>query len=315
VGDWERWAKYPISVAESMGALVGDDFIIVSGFAGAFTNVTTQVYAYNTRILNSVWRQLDDVPVPGFTHAAYAVAGLKMYICGAYVGPTPGPDSKICLKFTPTAPSGQQWSFLPEMTASRGGGGLNHIKETNSIIYSAGATRRNGKTIDYNTTYELYLDNPAGGWIRRADIPYKGNHASHVTAYYQGKPRYYWAGGQLQQNESLGNQNDLVEWDQDTKTWIRRAYMPLPRGHASSSTVAYGCGFLMIGGAINTGTKTPDISYYGVDSDTWTKIGDLTQKMNTPVCDIIRNLNNSDWVYCQSGPVNSTFNWRRRISV
>jgi hypothetical protein len=295
--------------------MIGDDFFIISGFTGEWTNVTKKVFGYNTKAIGAAWRPMDDVPVPGFTHAAIAVDGLVMYLCGAYVGGTPGPDSKICMKFTPYAPSGLQWSFLPDMPDGRGGGGLNHIKETNSIIYATGATRRNGVTTDFNTTWELFLDNLAAGWIRRADIPYKGNHASHVTAFHQGRPRYYWAGGQLEQQEWTGNQNDLVEWDQPTQTWIRRANMTLARGHASSSTIAYGCGFLMIGGAINTGTKTPDVAFYGIYNDQWTSIGNLTKKMNTPVCDIVRGVNGSDWVYCQSGPINNTFNIRRQITI
>jgi N-acetylneuraminic acid mutarotase len=315
VGKWEKWEPYPLTLAESMGAMVGDDFLIVSGFWKDWSIVTKEVYAYNTKDPNAKWRKMDDVPVPGFTHAAYAVDNLVMYICGAYVGATPGPDSKICLKYDHTAAKGRQWSFLPELPEGRGGGGLNHIKETNSIVYSVGATRRDHKTTDYSTTFELDLDNLSAGWTRRADCPYKGNHVSHVTAYYQGTPHYFWAGGQLEQNESKGNQDDLVEWDQSSKTWIKRADMLFARGHASSSTVAYGCGFIMIGGAINTGTKTSDISYYGVDSNKWTKIGDLPFKMNTPVCDIVRNVAGSDWIYCQTGQIGGVYSWKRRISL
>jgi N-acetylneuraminic acid mutarotase len=272
------------------------------------------VYAYNTKDPSAKWREMDEVPVPGFSHASYAVDKTIMYVCGAYVGPTPGPDSRICLKYNHNAPKGQQWSRLPDMPESRGGGGLNHIKETNSLLYSGGATRR-GMTIDYNTTFELDLDNLSAGWVYRQPLPYKGNHLSHVTAYYQNKPRYYWAGGQIAQEEAYGNQKDLFEWDQASKTWIRRADMPLPRGHASSSTIAYGCGFIMIGGAVNGNDKTTNISYYAINTNTWIKIGDLPLKMNTPVCDIVRNVAGSDWVYCQTGPVSVSFSWKRRISL
>ena len=297
-----------------MGAMVGDDMVLVSGFSGSFSKVTKKVYAYNTRDPKATWREMDDVPVPGFSHASYAVDGLILYICGAYVGRTPGPDSKVCLKFTPASPKGKQWIRLPDMPEGRGGGGLNHIKETNSLVYSAGATRT-GKTIDFQTTFELDLDNLSAGWTKRQDIPYKANHISHVTAYYQGKPHYYWAGGQIQQSESNGNQDDLFEWDQATKTWIRRADMPLSRGHATASTVAYGCGFIMAGGAINTGSKTDDISYYGIDTNKWTKIGKLPEEINTPVCGIVRNVTGSDWIYCQTGKVGGEFSWKVRIST
>jgi N-acetylneuraminic acid mutarotase len=315
VGSWEEWEEYPLEVAESMGGMVGDDFLVVSGFEGEWTDVTRSVYSYNTKDPNAKWQKMDDVPVTGFTHAAFAIVGKIIYICGMYVGGTPGPDSKICLKYNHAASAGSKWSFLPELPDGRGGGGMNHIKESNSLVFSIGSTRRSGETIDYKTTWELDLDDLTTGWVKRADCLYTGNHVSHVTAYHKGKPHYYWAGGQIEQEEESGNHNDLVEWDQATKTWIRRANMKKSRGHASSSTIAYGCGFLIIGGAVNTGSKTTDISWYNIETDTWSKVGDLKSSINTPVCDIVRNLNGSDWIYCQTGHVSGTYNWKSKITL
>jgi N-acetylneuraminic acid mutarotase len=315
VGDWEKWDKYPINVAESMGAMVGDDFVIVSGFTRSWNSVTTKVYAYNVRDANAKWREMDDVPVPGFHHAAYAVDGLVMYICGAYVGGIENiSDSPICLKYSHTAPIGQQWTRLLDMPSNRGGGGMNLIFETNSLVYATGASRKGNHVTDFDTTFELSLNNLSAGWSIRSAIPYKANHVSHVTAYYQGKPHYFVGGGQLEENESDGNQADLMEWDPATAKWIRRSNMHLARGHASSSTAAYGCGFIVIGGATNGG-KTDDISYYAIDSDSWESIGKLPNDINTPVCDIVLNLAGSDWVYCQSGYYWGSFAWRRQITT
>jgi hypothetical protein len=148
-----------------------------------------------------------------------------------------------------------------------------------------------------------------------ANIIYKANHISHVTCTYQGKKRYYYLGGQKVQSEANGNLNDLVEWDQITKSWIRRMNMTLARGHASASTIAYGCGFIMMAGAINSGNssllRTDIISYYGIDTDTWTDIGKLPSKLTTPVCDMAYNVFGSDWIHCQTG----TFSWKRKISL
>jgi hypothetical protein len=103
------------------------------------------------------------------------------------------------------------------------------------------------------------------------------------------------------------------------QSWIRRKNMTFARGHASASTIAYGCGFLMIGGAINSGVsgteQTAIISYYGIDTDTWTDIGVLPKKINTPVCVIVPNVAGSDWVYCQTGSVSGSFSWKRKISL
>lgn len=89
--------------------------------------------------------------------------------------------------------------------------------------------------------------------------------------------------------------------------------MPMARGHASSSTLAYGCGFIIIGGALNGGVMTADISYYDIDTDTWTKIGDLPKEKNTPVCVIYPDWNGGDdWLHCESP---KTFSARIQITL
>ena len=92
--------------------------------------------------------------------------------------------------------------------------------------------------------------------------------------------------------------------------------MLFARGHTSSSTVGYGCGFLLAGGALNGHLKTPDISYYGIDTNSWTSIGNLTRDdVNTPVCDIARFPGDNDWLYCITGPISLDFAWRIRIQA
>jgi N-acetylneuraminic acid mutarotase len=318
VGSWEKWEPYPIDVAESLGTIIGDDFVIVSGFSRSFGEVTKQVFAYNTKDPSAKWREMDEVPVPiGFSHAAFGVDGNIMYICGGYVGGTPGPHTDVCLKYTHNNPSKEQWSFLPPLPeGGRGGGGMVYMKITNSLLYATGATRPvNGPTIDRTDAWELRLDNLSAGWQSQPDIPYKGNHVSHVTAMFEGKQRHYFMGGQEEGDEYNSNFADNFEWDNTSKVWIKRADMLFPRGHASTSAFAYGCGFLIAGGAINDSKRTADISYYGIDTDSWTKVGDLTQTINTPACDIVRFDNGTDYIYCQTGPVSGSFSWRIQISL
>jgi Kelch motif len=298
-----------------MGAMIGDDFVIVSGFAKSWLNTTKKVYSFNTKNSTAMWMEQDEVPVPiGFSHSAFAVNGNTLYICGGYVGPTPGPDTNACLKYSHKKPRATQWEHLPSLPEGRGGGGLWYMNYTNSLQYTTGATRPNGTATDHNTTWELSLNNMTKGWMRRADLPYRGNHVSHVTVHYNGTYRHFVAGGQERQNENYANRPDHYEYDNMKKTWIQRASMPYGRGHASASTFAYGCGYIMAGGAINNKSHTADISYYGIDTNTWTSIGNLTMALNTPVCDIVRFANGTDYIYCQTGPISAEFSWRRQIS-
>jgi hypothetical protein len=297
-----------------MGAMIGKDFVVVSGFTGNWDKVTKKVYALDTTDSKAVWREMDEVPTSqGFSHAAFAVDGLTMYICGQYVGPSPGPDAPTCLKYEHGASKGKQWSFLPDLPDGRGGGGMFYLKETNSLLYSTGAIRHGGNWIDFKSTWELKLSNIRDGWKTLPDLPYAGNHVGHVSAELNGKKRYFIMGGQKTFDEANGNVRDNYEWDNNDRKWIKRADLPDARGHFSSSSTPYGCGFLYAGGALNGHRKTDDITYYGIDSDKFQSIGDLPRDVNTPVC-AVAYLNTGDWLYCVTGPVSSEFSWRIRIT-
>ena len=56
-------------------------------------------------------------------------------------------------------------------------------------------------------------------------------------------------------DEGNGNKNDVYEYAAVNETLIKRHKMTFSRGHAGSSTVAVSCGFIIAGGAINTGSS------------------------------------------------------------
>jgi Kelch motif len=261
---------------------------------------------------------MDDVPTPtGFTHSAYVIVGNTLYTCGGYIGGNPGHESDVCLKYDHTAMKGQQWSSLPSLPSGRAGGAMLYIKTTNTLLVATGATRSDPLDIwhstDYNTVWELSLTDTSTGWVQKADIPHKGNHVAYTTVNHLGTDRHYVFGGQLHEDEAYGNQKELYEYD--GVQWIRRADMPYGRGHTSSSTFPVGsCGFITAGGAINGKMKTSDIHYYSIVTDTWTKIGNLPAKINTPICDLV-DLEDGKYIYCQTGFIRPRFSFRRKIEV
>lgn len=103
-------------------------------------------------------------------------------------------------------------------------------------------------------------------------------------------------GGQVGGNENLGNQKDLEEYIPATDEWVTFADMPFGRGHASWSAEAISCGFILAGGTINANPRerTTDISYYDIETDTWTEaIGQLPNDPASPICEIYK-----DYLYC-----------------
>jgi hypothetical protein len=121
---------------------------------------------------------------------------------------------------------------------------------------------------------------------------------------------------EVSENEVTGNLGHHYEFIPSTETWIQRASMPIPRGHAASSTRAIGCGYIIAGGTINNPVigstqriRTSDVSYYDIYSDVWTmSIGTLPAIGATPIVDIH---NNGYMHFINALPLSS----RRRISI
>lgn len=314
VSSWEKYDHIEANLGESQGLILENgDFIVYSGFNESFFSTTRNVYAYDTKNVSSTWRIMDKIPLSnGMTHCAFANKGNILYSCGGYVGKHPGPTTSTCLKYTHTNPSGKQWEYLPNLPEPRAGGGLVLDSISNTLLYGTGASRPNPitpmYTLDHSDVWELNLNDVSSGWQIKPIIPYKGNHIGSVTVQYKGMDRHYFVGGQLGEQEKSKNLNTMYEWIRSNTTWSKRTSLPIPRGHFSSSIIPYKeCGFIIVGGRTNE-YQFSEITYYDIELNNWTKIGDLPYKLNTPVCDIINNM-----LYCQTGSIEQEFSWRRQI--
>jgi hypothetical protein len=221
-----------------------------------------------------------------------------------YLGGHPGQATNKCRVFDHSkAPGKGQWSSFPDLPGPRGGGGMVYDSVRNSLVFAAGATRPvvgSANTIDHPTTWTISLSEPGAQWVQKADIPFTANHMAFTSAKdSSGSQHLYFMGGQTSEQEANGNNQLLYEWVSSSESWVRRQDMLKSRGHASSSTKGYGCGFFTIAGTSNGLGKIPDIDYYDSGSNSWTKIGDLGNSLNTPVCDAV-TLDDGDWLYCVS---------------
>jgi len=302
--------------------MIGNDFVVAGGYYESVKNATCQTYALDTTDPSAEWRQMDDCQIElGVTHAATVVVGTKLFLLGGYLGGNLGSggigqEIADVMVYDHSKPSGQQWSKLADLPEGRAGGGAFYSSADNALFFGAGAVRPNSGqrfAVDKPETWMYSFDNPAAGWVRKADSNFLANHMQYVTAVDStGKNRHYFVGGQEGMDEHYDNVPYLAEYDFETDTWTSRADMPIPRSHATSSTRAYGCGFLIISGTTNGAVRTQDISYYEPETDTWTYVGDLPFGLNTPVC-VIAEIEGRDWVLCESGWTNSNYSYRREI--
>jgi hypothetical protein len=243
-------------------------------------------------------------------------------VVARYRGGHPGPHMAECFVYDHAVDPGQggrQWTTLPPLPEGRAGGGLVHIAATNTLLFAGGATRPVPglpDAVDFNHAWMLRLDDVDNDvepalWTAAPDLPFLSNHMSYTSARdADGREHYYMVAGQIGENEYTGNVDDNYEWDVTTGEWQRRAAMPFTRGHASSSTRPIGCGYLIAGGSTNEYGKTRDVSYYDVSSDSWHKVGQLPEALNTPVCDMDHV---GGYLYCVTGKTNGAFSYRRPI--
>jgi Kelch motif len=299
--------------------MLGTDLILFSGFSGDYSFVTDKTFAYDTAsgTENKTWREMDPIPEPiGITHAGHVFKNKKIYACGGYIGGNDYPAGSDCFLYNHKSPRGSQWSMLPSLPEKRSGGGMIYDSKRNSLIYATGAYRHSWvgdqEIVDRNNVWELHLGNLSEGWINKTSIPYIANHVGFTTVrLLNGNERHFFLGGQQGQLESGGNFDAHYEYVASTDTWIERQPMPFGRGHFSSSVVNYRhCGYFIAAGATNFGNyeKTADISFYSLEYDNWTHIGNLPFALNSPVCAI-----SGEYYYCQSGWVNSPYSFKRKI--
>lgn len=299
--------------------MIGDDFVIISGFSKSWNLTTTKVFALNVSETDPIWRRMDDLPSPdgnGITHAATAIAASKLFMCGGYVGGNPGPATDLCFVYDHSVePGSKQWSsLLPKLPDVRAGGGMVYDTNMNALFFSGGAMRpipNERYAEDRNDTWMLDLDDLNLGWVTKTDGLLNTNHIAHVTAKdHFGRERHYVMGGQSGEYEKDQNTDKIYEWDPSNESWIERAPMLVTRGHATASTLAIGCGFITAGGTTNEFGKTSDISYYDIPTDTWHSIGNLPKAINTPVCGI-----SGGYLFCESGRPKGRFSFRIPISL
>jgi hypothetical protein len=182
VGRWRRVTSYPLHVAEAQGGMIGNTtFLLVGGFKDSFNATAREAYSLDTSNEAAGWTRHNDMPSRvGITHAGFAVVnGTKFYMCGGYVGGTPGRHTHRCLVLDPSRPAGKQWSSFRSLPGGgRGGGGMVYDSTLEALIFAGGAQRpvaNSYVTVDYNNTwmYSLRSAAPGARWIPKAALSWQ----------------------------------------------------------------------------------------------------------------------------------------------
>lgn len=292
---------YPIEVSEAQGGIVTvkgvKHLVVVGGYLhGTNFDVTDKVYSIkiDDDIANAKWIRRAKMP-QAITHVGQVAVGHKLFMCGGFLGKHPGPSIDNCYVYDMLM---DEWRDLPSLPHKRAGGGIVHIKKTNSLFFAGGILRKAGSLhgIDHDDSYMLDLDKDWSiGWIQKASFHNPRNHMSAIEV----DERYFFIGGQHRGNEETGNQKALTEYVPNENKWYKRANMPYGIGHLSASTPKWGGGFLVIGGVQNRRVKSDNILFYDIPADSWIEVGKYPRSVQTPVCGLTK-----DTIYCSTGAGN-----------
>lgn len=287
------YPNYPKKVFEAQGTTLGDKIYVMGGFY-KFPGTTMEVYRRSFTTANAPWEKRSPMPQP-LTHVAQAVSGTLFCGAGGYWDRHPGMSvsSVFCYEASTDA-----WMRLPNLPADRAGGGMVFHEHAGAreLIFAGGVDREFNslrKHTDFGTTWRLDLNNLADGWRNAgATMPNPRNHMAGIATC----GRYFFVGGQHQEEEANGNQNTVSEFLPAENRWRNVAPMPIKLGHISASVMAYRCGVLVVAGTTQGYKRSSAVFYYDAAKNFWKKVGDLPVACTTPVCGV-----NGQTVMCATG--------------
>lgn len=305
---------YPKRVFEAQGSILGsaaNKYLVVIGGFFQFPGSTAQVWQLplfgdaNSRS----WQRLADMPQKLTHMAQWSGGGEEICGVGGYRGPTaPGRSVNSAWCFNRIL---NLWRQLPNIPGNRAGGALVRITNPTRdvLLYAGGVDREQDNLavhVDYGTTWQLDMRNDNASWITVGpDMPDPRNHMGAVESC----GRYFFVGGQHEQDEHNGNRATVSEWLPANNTWSLNppAAMPLPLGHISASILSYNCGIFVIGGITNGRTFVSHTLYWEPTQDKWHFVGEYPIEVTTPVCGVL-----GQQIWCATGGL---WNVQNRVHV
>ncbi|PTL72416.1 hypothetical protein C1I63_05840 [Rathayibacter caricis DSM 15933] len=273
---WLQRASAAIARAEAGGVAVGGKLYV---FGGQFSGVTQTLRSDRYDPATNSWTRLRDLPEL-ITHAPVVADGTTLWILGGYVGLDKKDSSRRVWKYDiPT----DTYTAGPALPAARGGGGAAIVGR--QLHYLTGAVRQDStgaSTVDHPDHWVLNLD---GGttWTASTPVPNPRNHVGTVVL----GSKIYVIGGQHRENESGTPQVQVDAFDVVTKTWTRRADLPVARGHISASTFAWNGKVLVLGGSEAGAVSSRTLYEYDPATNAWITRTSLPEALKSPVADLI----------------------------
>jgi N-acetylneuraminic acid mutarotase len=277
---WSPRSDAPIDRVEGIGALVGDQLYVMSGFKDPSLTIALQVDVYD--VTEDRWTpEVSVMPGEGVTHINPAVDGTDIWIAGGFAGDHPGPAVAEVWRYDTAL---NAWFAGPALPEARSSGSLVLVERR--LHYVGGFAFRDPSP-DANATrathWALDLDNQDAGWQELAPLPEPLGHLSAVVL----GDEIYTVGGQLRHDWKPEDRAPVYAYDVAADEWRQRASLPTPRSHTEPGTLTYNGRIFVVGGRDNTRINGPYdlnvVSMYDPHTNVWLDLPQLPFYRLAPV--------------------------------
>jgi N-acetylneuraminic acid mutarotase len=272
---WTAAASAPVGRHEAIGVAAQGKLYAFGGFT-ANLNQRSDAHAYDPK--TNKWQRIADAPEP-MTHGSAAVDGDKIYVAGFFEGADHHGDGSRNVWIYDI--SENKWSAGPMLPARQGAGVL--VKAGRNLHFFGGLEP--GRVANAKGHWVLNLD---GGktWTSAKQMPNPKDHLSAVEV----GGKIYAIGGEHFGNDITMNQSDVHVYDPRTDSWQKRASLPIPWSHHTSSTVVVNGKIIVIAGETNGRVHLRRVMQYDPASDKWTELNGVPSTRKSPVAGVIDDM-------------------------
>lgn len=277
---WRDRSDAPIDRVEGIGAQVGDQLFVMSGFASADLKLALQIDVYD--LAEDRWTaNIGAMPGIGVSHINPAVDGTDIWIAGGFAGDHPGPAVAEVWRYDTQE---NTWHPGPPLPEERAAGSL--VLQNRTLHYVGGfAFRDQPDALDNTRTthWALDLDDPAAGWHTLAPLPEPLGHLSGIAL----DGQIYAIGGQIRHDRNPEDLASVYAYDGATDNWRPLADLPAPRSHAEPGTLAFNGRIVLVGGRNNTVVNGSSdlnlVTMYDPERDVWIDLPQLPFNRIAPI--------------------------------
>jgi N-acetylneuraminic acid mutarotase len=216
---------------------------------------------------SNTWTRMNDMPIPGLSHAGTATDGRFIYLAGGYPGRAGMSQTFSTTNVWKYDPVADSWTKIQSLPSARGAGAM--VLNGRTLYFFGGAD--SGRA-DRKEMWSLDLDNSSATWVQRASMPAPRNHVGGAAL----NGLIYSVGGQTGQDAASVFKSDVFRYNPASNTWTSVA--PLinqPRSHIANACFVRAGRIIVEGGEGPGRVALNNVESYDPSTNKWTALTPL----------------------------------------